>query len=85
MTFTVTRTGGTFGTLDRGLRLGAAGTATLGSDYTFTPGHPDVRPGAPPKTFTVHVNDDQTRRGRRDGGPEAQQCSPTTTGAGPSP
>jgi hypothetical protein len=62
VTFTVTRTGGTDGTLTVDYAV-TGGTATLGSDYTFTPGTLTFAPGDTSKTFTVHVNDDQLLEG----------------------
>jgi hypothetical protein len=61
VTFTVTRTGGTDGTLtvDYGV---SGGTASPGR-YTFTPGTLTFAPGDTSKTFTVHVNDDQIVEG----------------------
>ncbi len=59
VTFTVTRAGGTFGTLTVDYSVDAGSTATLGSDYTFTPGTLTFANGdSTAQTFTVHVNDD---------------------------
>lgn len=64
VTFTVTRTGGTFGTLTVDYAVDPASTATLGSDYTFTPGTLTFANGAgTSQTFTVHVNDDRLFEG----------------------